>query len=476
MCLDCHEAIADDVNQLRGLHGRLENLQSKSLPDGSANDESRSQCRGCHTDHKGRDFDIAAFDRDHFDHAGTDFELTGAHQPLACTSCHEEGAARREAPSNCLGCHEKNDAHEGNLGEVCSDCHGTEAWRETAFDHNETAFKLTNAHSDTACQSCHLDKRFTEIESTCVSCHAISDIHQGKNGDACDGCHDSKEWKTTRFDHNVDTEYLLEGAHAKVQCSSCHGDRPLDEPLNTRCRSCHTKDDVHMATLGPRCESCHSPDRWADGTFDHSTTEFALKGTHETLSCAACHQVYESAIDVQVQCNDCHSNDDPHEGGLGNDCSACHAQSDWQEQIKFNHDLTAFPLSGGHQEVDCGSCHVDGEYRAIEVECQSCHDIDSPHSKLYPAECNQCHNANAWMLVYFDHETATDFPLTGAHADVSCGACHGREGEASASETASTCFDCHREDDPHRRAFGRECEKCHVTESFKTIRIWEERK
>ena len=77
----------------------------------------------------------------------------------------------------------------------------------------------------------------------------------------------------------------------------------------------------------------------------------------------------------------------------------------------------------------------------------------------------------------FDHGQ-TRYPLTGSHARVACGACHGRRESASAplrfAGVPLSCDGCHR--DPHqgqfaRGAAGSACERCHTTDNLKASRF-----
>lgn len=463
LCLDCHDKIAEDVRAKMGFHGK-----SSQVAVGE-------NCRTCHSDHRGRDFAMSAFNNDHFDHRNTDFVLQGKHQALTCDACHKPDELARDAPTECVSCHRNNDVHKGNLGELCADCHSEERWTEPQFAHDETDFPLKGAHRDAKCQSCHIDQKMSAVSSECSVCHASADVHQGNNGAQCGDCHGNDQWSDTEFNHTRDTQYPLQGAHKQATCGACHQDKPLDEPLNTRCRACHGNDDVHLGSLGPRCESCHKPEGWGKATFDHEKTRFALQGVHADLSCAACHQVHESAIDSAVTCRDCHASDDPHDAGLGERCETCHSQQKWSDKVQFNHDLTAFPLSGMHAASSCDACHFDGEYRDMESECIACHEIDNRHEGMFSEKCDGCHNPNSWQLVSFDHDASTKFALTGGHADRSCADCHNAQIASAADQTPTDCFSCHSDDDPHRRKFGRQCENCHITESFSKIRIWRDR-
>ena len=71
LCLACHEAIAADRRSGTRFHGRQ-------------SDAARQECTQCHTDHKGREFDIVLLDRETFNHVSTNFELRDAHRSVPC--------------------------------------------------------------------------------------------------------------------------------------------------------------------------------------------------------------------------------------------------------------------------------------------------------------------------------------------------------------------------------------------------------
>jgi hypothetical protein len=104
------------------------------------------------------------------------------------------------------------------------------------------------------------------------------------------------------------------------------------------------------------------------------------------------------------------------------------------------------------------------------MECYACHKADDTHKRRLGTDCGLCHNPNSWTLWRFDHDTQTDFKLTGAHEGLDCHACH----RAPAGERAtlpSACGICHRPDDVHRGGFGDRCERCHNTEKFEDVTV-----
>ena len=84
----------------------------------------------------------------------------------------------------------------------------------------------------------------------------------------------------------------------------------------------------------------------------------------------------------------------------------------------------------------------------------------------FPHSCELCHTDAAWQPSSFNHAT-TAFPLTGAHATVSCTQCHANGVYAG---TPSACYACHQSDfegvtDPNHVAngFDHACTICHTT-------------
>ena len=61
-------------------------------------------------------------------------------------------------------------------------------------------------------------------------------------------------------------------------------------------------------------------------------------------------------------------------------------------------DHTIWPLTGGHDGLDCEDCHLQGVYAGTPGECEDCHQI--PDSDLYPdhfeGECLECHLTDSW--------------------------------------------------------------------------------
>jgi hypothetical protein len=164
---------------------------------------------------------------------------------------------------------------------------------------------------------------------------------------------------------------------------------------------------------------------------------------------------------------------DPNHGAEGypTDCIICHSQSAWIPS-DFDHNLTDFPLTGEHLNVDCASCHTAG-YTGTPTECAACHTPDYNQSSNpnhvalgLPTDCASCHTTDPeWNPATFDIHN-NYYVLEGAHALIAteCILCH----NGDYNNTPNTCVGCHLSDfngttDPNHAAEGypTECTICH---------------
>jgi hypothetical protein len=454
LCVDCHEDIGADIKAVKGYHG----LTSEA---------KNSECASCHTEHIGRDANIIPFDADAFDHSFTDFELLGKHVEVICKDCHEPDATYREAPSVCIDCHLEDDVHKGGLGEECASCHGPKGWDLVEFKHEkETGFALAGGHAAVLCGDCHVEQKFTETEAECIACHRADDVHEGRRGDDCASCHTVVNWKDSGFDHAIKTNFPLLGEHAGVACESCHVDDNFEIELQTTCIACHLKDDSHKGLLGEACADCHDEVSWTESRFRHDTfTEFPLLGGHAVLECQLCHAVPVNEANPGTDCYSCHVDDDPHKGQLGEACADCHNETDWTQNVRFDHDFTPFPLTGLHKKAECKVCHETSQFKDASVECVDCHRDEDVHKGGLGSDCGSCHSPVGWERWRFDHYIASGVALDGAHAELTCAECH-RKPPKQGGAKASRCIDCHRQDDVHNGQLGKDCARCHSTTTF----------
>lgn len=393
--------------------------------------------------------------------------LANAHRnlegTLKCTQCH--GPGKDAMPARCTACH-------ADIGWLATQGRGY---------HGSGPVKAAS------CASCHPD-------------HAGADFRLIK----------WPEGSAARFDHRR-AGWALEQSHAAVDCAACHradrrvspaaarapGGRSTWTGLESGCASCHA--DPHRGALGTACTACHDAGTWTRTPgFRHDTTAYALTGKHAAVACGACHasprlplrrtaggEVIPIYRPVPFQsCASCHR--DPHAGGFGAGCTACHTTAGFGEVSAgtgFDHGVTRFPLSGRHTAVRCAGCHTDFTSatgrRPPSATCADCHKPD-PHGGTATlagraVDCGVCHSERGFTpgTLTAQQHAATRFPLEGKHAAVRCGACHAADtSTAAARRTAhvvmrpgfATCAGCHA--DRHGGQFanrpGRgECAECH---------------
>jgi hypothetical protein len=237
------------------------------------------------------------------------------------------------------------------------------------------------------------------------------------------------------------------------------------------------------------CSSCHTPIDWKsvhNREFDHSQTEFPLRGKHASITCEECHQSNRpKSFAVQYRasqrCATCHR--DYHDGAFGSrykDCDACHKESGFAPSTftQMDHARGRFPLTGAHGAVLCRECHIKEKATTLFVfrslQCITCH--ADYHKGIFQKVmrvdgCATCHTPEAWNRVRFDHQR-TRFSLDGKHISVSCDQCHKQtKGSTQYAGTPTLCSSCHK--DPHVKQFARggitSCETCHIPRSWRML-------
>jgi len=520
LCMDCHKDVAQDARTKGGFHGRMKPQSCRTCHtdhkgrgaaiaafDKAAFDHSKTNfelrashqkfdcakchappnkayripvrdCNACHRKddvHKGSLGPKCAdchnenkWKEAKFDHGTTRFPLTGKHETTKCADCHKD-TQYKETPKTCVACHRKDDKHKGQFADKCETCHSTKDWKDIKFNHDtDTHYPLLGKHRPAKCQSCHTGNLYRDkLPVGCNDCHKGDDKHKGSLGTACADCHSERGWKEpAKFNHDK-TAFPLKGKHADVKCKDCHKSAMFKEAPK-ECVACHKKDDKHKGSLGDDCGKCHYERDWKKTNIDHSKTAFPLLGKHEKAECGACHKSMNFK-EAPKDCWSCHQREDKHEGQEGKACGSCHDERAWKPAPKFDHGLTRFPLLGKHAPVECKSCHKTPRYKDAKLDCYSCHVKDDKHKKTLGTNCAQCHNARSWKAWDFDHDKRTKFVLDGGHKGKACSACHTQPMEAKVL-TPTLCASCHAKDDVHEGAYGKQCQQCHVTENFRTIK------
>lgn len=432
-----------------------------------------------------------------FDHNRTRFPLRGMHESVRCRQCHIL-LVFTNVGARCADCHA--DLHRGQFGGRCEQCHTVKGWNIAvkSIQNHQNRFPLLGAHATVECDACHRNgaaAQFTGLPTDCLSCHTKT-FQSAKQPDhqvlgfpsICQLCHTMNSWFGAKFDHLRFTGYALTGAHANLDCVSCHiGGKYKGTPAN--CYACHTKEynstsnPNHVQAAFPTdCSFCHSTVTWAGAKFDHNAfSNFPLTGAHVNAACSQCH-INGKFAGTPRDCASCHlpdyqktTNPNHAQAGFPTDCSVCHSTASWAG-AKFDHSQTLFPLTGAHVNVACATCHVNGVFKGLSTACVSCHLKDyngttNPNHVQagFPQQCNVCHNTTAWQPASFDH-SKTVFPLTGAHVSVPCASCHVGGKYAG---TPTDCYSCHKTQylgttDPNHvaAAFPTTCQTCHTTSTW----------
>jgi len=363
-------------------------------PDDVHGDTMGNECNDCHSPH--------GWTEVKFDHDVTGFHLVGKHEAANCLDCHADQTFL-ETPTTCYDCHAADDAHDGRSGHECGNCHQPTDWLDTSFSHaRDTSFELTGKHTELNCGDCHSDDPFSDqLDTTCITCHQDDDNHDGHFGGKCETCHVPEGFAELVFDHDVDTDHALHGAHKTIECTACHVEPVFEVELIARCGTCHEEDDPHSGSQGELCQDCHNEESWQENVFfDHDLTHFPLLGKHSDLECTSCHesQVFRDADD---DCAACHQADSPHKGRFPEDCASCHSPVDWSKW-RFDHNTqTTFGLDGAHQYVGCNDCHR----QSINVQttlggrCGDCHQADDIHNGEFGPDCGRCHSSDTFEEV-----------------------------------------------------------------------------
>ena len=358
----------------------------------------------------------------------------------------------------------------GKFREACSNCHAATAWKPARigpkFDHAKYGFALEGAHASSDCMSCHTSLEFTRVRAQCVSCH--QDPHRGELGLECARCHGARSFldRGPMLRMHQLTRFPLTGSHASLDCESCHPPAPQGQMqfvgTQAECRACHmaqydeAKTPDHVAGGFPTdCQQCHAPTTWNAARFDHANTAFPLTGAHRQVACSGCHGdgVYKGK---PTDCASCHMTEynaaTPNHQSAGfpaSACAGCHNTTQWAG-ASFDHNATAFPLTGAHTTVACSGCHGDGVYQGKSTACISCHQstfdtaVPGHNPTDFPtAQCGTCHNTTAWTGATINHDTPY-FPIySGTHSGrwTQCAQCHAN----TASYASFTCMSsgCH---------------------------------
>lgn len=434
-----------------------------------------------------------AFDVGKAKHAHTSFPLVGAHADVACAKCHDgQHKDLRKESQSCRGCH--SSPHQVSFRDRCDDCHKLPAlkWEAAArvmtpVQHAETGFRLDLPHNMQKCSDCHSDATHSFAErypgrkfENCSSCHQSPHGGQFKDvpGD-CLTCHAGAHFVPTSFTRADHAKvFALDGPHATVACEGCHKPDPGGggaspamiryRGVPTTCEGCHESPHGGQFVTWPgSCQPCHRGAHFMPASYrlaDH--TRFPLEGAHRAVPCDACHARdalgVRQFVGVTHACSGCHTT--PHGTQFAqqiaeHDCSGCHRTPATWHLPDFDHNTTAWPLTGAHAKAACARCHgirdpqgMPGivQFSGTPTACASCHTNVHGEQFADKPDCTSCHkDTTAWSTLDFVHNRDAKFKLDGAHDKLACDACHKKvPGPDNVTRTlyrplGTACQDCH---------------------------------
>ena len=169
------------------------------------------------------------------------------------------------------------------------------------------------------------------------------------------------------------------------------------------------------------------------------------------------------------------------------------AQGSIRTDIEIDHSRTGFPLSGGHAQVVCERCHLQGIFRGTPTQCMQCHSpggrvvstFKSSNHLPTTVNCSSCHRTTNWTPAFFTHNgvapgtcskchnqtTAVGKSATHIPTTMSCDSCHRTVGWTGAAFKhqgvgPGTCATCHNGIQAQGKSAGHlstaaSCDSCH---------------
>jgi hypothetical protein len=285
-----------------------------------------------------------------------------------------------------------------------------------------------HVENDVDCKACHA----AIVKDTKLEARVRHVALPKKNGDACNGCHDEKDFKdkiklaiparTRAFD--VRFNHAAHLAKEGVTCVTCHKAPPeagQDKPSRldmASCTGCH----VHQADFeAGRCTPCHVDLKRYEkpvAAFQHAGDFLKLHGNlakPTAESCAACHD--------QTYCADCHSG-----ATTAQRQSILFPEAVQRDFIHRGDYQSRHMIDAGADPASCRKCHGS-------AFCDSCHtqrNLTQTFGGLTPPK-NPHPDPAVWLS-----KGSGDFHGAAARKNiVACAACHDNGAD-------SLCVACHR--------------------------------
>lgn len=186
-------------------------------------------------------------------HKQLNSDCFACHTPLIgatserCVNCHKPREIGRLTTKGLLIAKPLTSApfHQELISQNCIDCHSDHAGVKRYKQHGHFNHALLKMATREQCQDCHKSPD--------------DSLHRQVTG-KCSQCHGQNKWTPATFDHNK--YFVLDGDH------------------NTRCATCHVRDDYKRYT----CYGCH----------EHSPSsirrEHIEEGIRDFDNCVKCHR------------------------------------------------------------------------------------------------------------------------------------------------------------------------------------------
>ena len=372
------------------------------------------------------------------------------------------------------------------------------------FNHDQTTFPLRGLHSNTACESCHINGVFKGTPNTCEGCHSRGGASTAKlkpsthipTTESCSSCHISQGWIPATFRHlsnSLSCQVCHDGVKATGKpsthisttqsCGTCHSTgawRPAayydhNGVVPGTCKDCHNgsratgQPSNHRTILS--CDSCHNTAAWLPGkSYNHSSSLTGCANCHNNSfvsgkpnghmitseACESCHTaatfpswlpVNFSHTGITNSCARCHQKPTVHPvtNPINKDCSDCHGST------------TSWVLSlSGHRALEgktCIQCHYSGGVGPAAPAA------NPPHGAVSAVNCDACHRISLfplWTVATYSHSGISG----------NCETCHGSAptGPAKVKINVGTHFNI--------TGASVTCEKCHVTSSWSSVKAY----
>ena len=262
------------------------------------------------------------------------------------------------------------------------------------------------------------------------------------------------------FDHTT-TGFQLVGAHATLQCDSCHQAGLPTKGTPRFCNTCHLQGGGRAATFQPpthipvpltiSCDTCHNQIRFIPALMTH---------TNDMLGqCNRCHNGLQAPgksamhLPTTQSCDACHTTSRflppkvmVHDASSVGRCSICH-----DGRVAVGKSATHAPTN-----LQCDTCHTSTvTFRNAQYlhdastwgRCSTCHNGQTAKGRLPShiptnAQCDTCHTSQSSFLVRTMNHTGLNGQCSTCHS----GAYLSQNAQAKPAthvQTTAQCDSCH---------------------------------